>query len=164
MLTLPGRTTFYRVILVLIFGPASSWAAETETVTVSRHFTFTTCDTSGKCSEQIAERSDTDVGEAILTLLPSGKVAGLDAWDRNKVIIGDIVFQSEIHLIKYDHTGAYRYYLYAMLRSGRRHGKTRKIRFNDFSTVSRVVLADMPIHARSGTLQARLVFGLRQSP
>jgi hypothetical protein len=81
---------------------------------------------------------------------------GPPSWDEEGVPI-----RTEIHVIRRARAGKPRFYLYAMLRTGKRNGKIRTLDLRDPSDLKEVVLTDEPIRYPGGTLQAQLVIGPR---
>lgn len=145
------------IVFLLLSGAAQ--AAEEEVISLSRHFTLKTCDAEKHCVGPIAQNIEMSKVELKLTPFQKSTMKGLDGWDRNSLTEKGITFKSEIHLIKFAKPGKYKYYVYAMLRSGKRNGKIKKINFRELSDLKETIITDDPIKMKDATLQAQFVFG-----
>lgn len=147
------------LFLSLLLIPASLRAAGAETFKLSRWFTMKACNGEAKCMGPIAE--DKDKAAQTLTLEPfkKGGKEGWHAYDRNELVENGITFKSEIHVIKWKKPGKYKYYIYAMLRSGNREGKVLMQDLKSLKSFKEKTLTDKPVPIVGGTLQAQLVLG-----
>lgn len=146
--------------LLFLLWSTPVWAEAQETVSLSRYFTTKVCYSGGECVGPTAK----NVGAANiqLKLAPFRKmdVQGKDAWEKNSVTEEGVTFKSEIHLIEYARPGKYKYYIYVMLRSGKREGVVKKFNMKSLDELKEVVLEDKPVKTSRGTIQAQLVLGL----
>lgn len=153
-----------KVFLFLLGFSIPSWATTNESVSLARYFTIKTCyegqkECTGPVSKQL-ELANTDIE---LTPFKKGTSQGLDGWDRQTLTEENIAFNSEIHLIKHLKPGKYKYYIYVMLRSGKRNGKIKKIHLKELSDLKEITLTDEPVKFKGGTLQAQFVLGPKVS-
>src|SRR5690242_9692973 len=142
-----------KILMLLSFISATTWAAES--VSLSRYFTIKTCYKNEECLGPTVKNIESANVKLNLSSFNKGGVSGLHAWDRSSMVEDSVPFKSEIHLIKHTKPGKYKYYLYAMLRSGKgRPGAVKMIHLKDLSELKDVVLTDDPIEFGGGTLQA----------
>lgn len=145
--------------LLFLLWVIPTWATDAEPVSLSRYFAINTCDTSSQCTGPGAKNVES--ANLSLELVPfhKGTLAGWHARDQNSLAMDGVVFQSEIHLVKHAKPGKYAYYIYAMLRSGKRNGKIKTINLKSLKDLGVVVLTDEPVKTAGGTIQAQLVLG-----
>lgn len=148
-----------KVFLLVLGFSVSSWAAENESVSLSRYFTIKTCYDGQGCVGPAAMQMESANSEIELKPFKKGNVQGVDGWDRQTLTESNIPFKSEIHLIKHSKPGKYKYYLYTMLRSGKRNGKIKTINLKELSDLKEITLTDEPVKVMGGTVQAQLVVG-----
>ena len=148
-------------LLMSTFACTFTWASEKESITLSGNFLFKTCRKGLECiGPRLQDPPYPEVAEIELSPFHKGKESGLEGWHRDTVTEKGITFKSEIHIVKHAKPGKYQYYVYAMLRSGNRNGKVKKIKLKELSILGSTTITDDPIkYSEDGMIQAQYSFG-----
>jgi hypothetical protein len=142
--------------LLIFFFPSFLTAEESEVIPLLRYFIISPCTAQRKCIAPEAKQLET--AQVKLKLEPFSKGGkGVHGWDKNSLTLNHITFRSEIHLIRWQTPKKSKFYLYAMLRSGKRNGKLKMIDFDELSEIQNVLLTDDPIKTKKGFLKAQLL-------
>jgi hypothetical protein len=140
------------MILFTLLLAALSHADDT-TLTLSRHVEVRSCASKKHCGEWRSLGED----PAVLKFAPFGKAkgSGVDAWSRQSVRTNGTNIKTEIHLVRHKTAGNQKYFVYLMIRTGKRHGETLGYNMREITELRERSLMDK----RAGKLQARLVIG-----
>ena len=140
------------MILLSLLLAALSQADDT-TLTLSRHVEVRSCASKKHCGEWRSLGED----PAVLKFSPvgRGKNGGDDAWSRQSLKTNGTTIKTEIHLVRHKNPGVKKYFVYLMIRTGKRHGQTLGYNMHELTELRERALLDK----RSGKLQARLVIG-----
>lgn len=145
--------------LLLFLWLAAVPSAHAEAFSLSRYFTVKTCFTNSGCVGPTAKSIESANQRIDLEPFHKSGLEGLDGWERTYVASDGVLFHAEIHVIKYAHPGKYKYYIYTMLRSGKREGKIKKVFLKELEDFKEFTISDRPIKTKNGTAQVQLVVG-----
>jgi hypothetical protein len=122
-------------------------------VTFHRRVEVRECYSRRQCSQWRSLGED----PATLPLQAFGKagLSGFDGWSRQALRVHQTTVKTEIHLVRHATPGPYKYFLYAMIRTGKRHGQTLEWNLHDLNQIQQRALLDKP----SGRFQARMIIG-----
>jgi hypothetical protein len=125
---------------------------------ISRYITIKTCNHAGECIGPTAKNLES--ANLDLEMQPAhGKAEGHDAWDRQEITEAGVKIKSEIHVIRYKKPEKYTYYIYAMLRTGKRNGVIKTLSLKRWEDFKEFVLTDSPLKTANGTIHAQLAVG-----
>lgn len=116
------------------------------------------CDSKKHCSTTNPGKDDASGGRLEFNPI-SGKAVGHDAWIREATEARGVKIRTEIHVIRYEPAGKYAYYVYVMLRTGRRNGIIRTWNLQRWEDLAETVVTDRPYPLPNGTLTASLKIG-----
>jgi hypothetical protein len=140
-------------LLLSALSFAGDNTADDNTLTLSRHVEVRSCASKKHCGEWRSLGED----PAVLKFTPvgRGKNGGFDAWSRQNLKTNGTTIKTEIHFVRHKNTSASKYFVYLMIRTGKRHGQTLGYNMRTLTELRERALIDK----RSGKLQARMVIG-----